>query len=512
MSIQLEDLLDSLRTHGTIDSTGEFSVDVQRAQSIVPAYQTSDPYLFLVAVVSAGFSAGAERAEVRTQKFPSRLVLELVNADLPVEELEDCYNTQKSTADESLLDLLLGIRAAFQTEVSKIEILSSSGALSVAPKKAELEAFKKIEAAGLTRITFHYPVFKSFFQTRQSAFDRPAVTHLREMGQWSRRAILVEKVNILKNYDIGSSEYHCTRVGELEESRFQQPIRSSVEGYSWSGALSLRKGKLQLVLHGIVRGTLEHPYFSGVIYHPDFRLDVSREQIVLNDAVREIETDLEALFTTLLEDLLNNLDLSAETVPWYFYFIWTACVAGDIGAKGQTRLSEWFAQALATRKIANRPSTPLGQSWHEAQPKPELTPAQKLVRQAAALQYAEGTNFKLEYSLLLKTCQRLLEQDVAGNIELLETILEVLAEHRPKQTLLRAYLLLGIGANHKKSGNQVLAERAWAKALKTVSGRRHRAQEQLIRAHLDFDLEHILSETLKLLEIQIRALENDQWL
>jgi hypothetical protein len=117
----VDELLRSLREHGTVDSEGQFTVSLSQARRKLKQFHSSDPARFLLLMVSAGVAAGATRITVdRTDRSYRLWFAEAYLAE--AELLETLEKPQNARPNSACSDLVAGIQGSFARQAESVEV------------------------------------------------------------------------------------------------------------------------------------------------------------------------------------------------------------------------------------------------------------------------------------------------------------------------------------------------------------------------------------------------------
>lgn len=126
-------LLERLREAGTLDSEGQFTIDVARARDKMARFQLTDPSRYILELVAAAVANGAGRIDLRTRPFEVRFDGEPLAA---LDHLDD-FLFGSETEHLALRHLAVGLNALRQLNFSEIRLESRSGAALVRTAKGD---------------------------------------------------------------------------------------------------------------------------------------------------------------------------------------------------------------------------------------------------------------------------------------------------------------------------------------------------------------------------------------
>ncbi|MEW6280231.1 MAG: hypothetical protein AB1758_16505, partial [Candidatus Eremiobacterota bacterium] len=88
---QMQALLEGLRSEGTHDSKGFFTLNLTQARQKLKSYQLLDPYHYVCPLLVAAVRGGART--LRVELLPGILVMEFDGAPFTAEELEGLFSS-----------------------------------------------------------------------------------------------------------------------------------------------------------------------------------------------------------------------------------------------------------------------------------------------------------------------------------------------------------------------------------------------------------------------------------
>jgi hypothetical protein len=133
-TLQVDDLLRELTQEGQLQSSGRFTVDLSRAKEKLAQYQFQDPFCYILKLVQAAVSAGADGFVL--QSGTTELVATMVGATFTPHELENLLyyllqESSESSVSPALRHLAVAVNAAVGTRASEILLKSWNGQIGV---------------------------------------------------------------------------------------------------------------------------------------------------------------------------------------------------------------------------------------------------------------------------------------------------------------------------------------------------------------------------------------------
>ena len=117
---RVDELLHSLREHGTLDSQGEFTVSLSEARRKLKQYHSSEPARYVLLLVSAGFASGGRSAAVTRRDHC--LTIRFPGAYLSENELLQALDNPHNSASSAATDLVLGIQGALNHQAQEVKL------------------------------------------------------------------------------------------------------------------------------------------------------------------------------------------------------------------------------------------------------------------------------------------------------------------------------------------------------------------------------------------------------
>lgn len=121
---ELQQVLDCLRSQGTLDSSGVFSIDLRKALPKLEKFQLPRPYFGLLKVIQSGVAAGAHQFNVRTT--PAGITIEHDGDPPEKDELADLLTylmaPDHPSEARSLRDLAIAVNTTLALGGSWVEV------------------------------------------------------------------------------------------------------------------------------------------------------------------------------------------------------------------------------------------------------------------------------------------------------------------------------------------------------------------------------------------------------
>lgn len=471
--LNVAELLQSMREHGTIDSQGEFTISLSEARRKLTQFGSSNRARYLLLFLSAGIGAGAQVVSIARQQ-PS-YVLTMPGAYIPESALLSAIRGQSDSGLPCAADLGLGLRTALALGARSIELslrhpqqpsfhwtLSSEGQTSepLDPGDTAMEVRVLFPASWQDRLGGLLSRFRGYASLPEE---------LRLVEQFCDHCdVPIEIAGTPVNRPIFlPPAIVYAQVGENRGGTFfeRPPLVLDLDR-GWRGQLSLGEGPTWLVVNGLTMGQLEDDGLAGVVYHDSLKLDLARENLVQDETYDALLDDLARVRLALLEQVTHRLAESNRSV--HVGLLETG-LSQQLSDEGCHRYLCW----LAPDQVSTEP----GQARWQLPLCLARRGLSKVAEQATIGVSARA--FKLRASYL---------------VPISRVVLQLLKEIDPAQTLVPGYVLLGLGAYASWKGDQSLANKTWMEALDTVRAGQDDLAEELIHAHMDFPVEHIMDQ------------------
>lgn len=483
-------LLDSLRQHGTIDSQGEFTLSLSEARRKLTHFGSSNRRRYLLLLVSAGFGAGATAAHIRRRGPDYHL-------DLPGASFQESHllgsvtSGRHSDSQPGSADLLLGLHnvlaeGAEQVAITGLRQGSAGFRWLLGPDQETSETVAPADRNAL-EVAVSYPQswsqrVRHWLGGRQSYAGLPE--ELRLLSQCcdlSDRPITIDDQPVHRPIFLTSRSPYA-HLGPSTVPVEGGGLRLELTPPGWRGVLALGPGALRLVVRGVQVGSLQRVALHGVLYHDQLRLDLSRENLVLDALYEELLEELERCHLELVERaLVRHPELSDPVLASFLPEALRYAIRGQLHPEAQAALGH----SLKAR---------LGEAGEVLPCEPGLL-AEQALRLAERGAPWQGLTRVVE--CFLERCAQRLQSNHPATPETLSGTLDLLQRCHPEQTLMPGYLLLGLGAYLSGQGQEALAQTTWMRALDTVRAGRDLRAEELIHAHMDFPVDHMRQEAAR---------------
>lgn len=504
--MELSQFIDRLRNEGNVDSEGQFTLGFADARRKLTQYTLQDSDRYLLLLVSAAVALGARMIAIERDDFELRFRAEGVY--LSTKQIRQGFESLLAQGGASAaLDLALGLNGAFMVEALEVEVES---------RHPEQMSFlwtlnqKQEDVQPLSSLTEHKLDLAIRFQKR-TVLNRTR-SWLRQAGGHSvvgRESELVAKAcqfSLVDLYLNGEPLVSGMRAPEAPIACLVEPQRWEGKGKrlsirtrgdpaqrtaqllrhrapDWFGLLSLAKGELSLVIHGVTYQSPVPVGLSGVVYFDRLERDLSRERVVENATFERLIEELDEVRLLMVEQLRFD-DVKPE------WKAWVAEQARDLAAQDRLNSSllvsyaSWLAdnprwlKAHAGLKLAQtRQPDVLG--------RPELK--RQILEQALADALAHLGKVKEDLPMLELVIEILAEREeeslwdwhflagvaaqqigsrkAVGHFEETVGLLEQARERgNPVGKLSLPIALLGLGYAHFRVGQEPKARKAWARA------------------------------------------------
>lgn len=491
----VDELLRSLREHGTVDSEGQFTVSLSQARRKLKHYHSSDTARFLLLLVSAGVAAGATRITIDRVERSYRLWF--AEAYLCETELLAALEKPQSASQRSGgADLVAGIQGSFARQAESVEVdvfhpdrhsfcwrltPESEEALGVRPEgRHGIQIWLRFRADWRARL-------RSLLSSLGGYAGMTAEERL--VDRYADRALLplhLQGQPVARSLVLPSSP--ATAVfGVLPEVHLAKPCHARLPSPGlWRGVLALGKEPIQLVVHGVAYCQIEALGVSGTVYCDELLRDASKEKIVGNETYTQLVKQLEQSRYRLFEVLVDRLELyQASHLQDDGAELLAAFLLGRLSSESRGKVWTWM--------ITQLPAT------GSPPPKPSV---------AGLMQMMEvvwpGEVESLLSELLEFCADALANHQLAAQPQLAITLQVLRALQGPARPLLEGYLLLGSGALHALAGEKAKADKDWFDALKAAWGCSSEQAQELFHTHLGFPEAHIAQQASRVLRMASR--------
>ncbi|MCA9781532.1 MAG: hypothetical protein KC800_32665, partial [Candidatus Eremiobacteraeota bacterium] len=466
-----------------------FTLSLSRARAKMAEFGSSDPARYLVSVLSGGIGGGAVCVRVRDAGAAISIWME--GGHFREEQLLAALESSVGSEYDGALDLILGCRGALKNSAESVEIFVRGTDRPgyrwlLQQDSEESEALPEARLDGIeVEIRFKESVVERigrFFRSLRGYVGQRVEFRLVErLMDHSPVPIYLDGERIDRPFFLPTSPLEL-EIGSRSSIPFSQAPMNFETRSSWSGGLACRAGRISIVVRGVVCGTVESDDFSGVVYHDSMGLDLTREKIVEGAEATRFLAELEEVRLDMLSRLALALPHRGDReLPWFFGDLFPVLVEQDVPEKVRAAVMNWI-RASEVR---------------EASVDALLEAGVHLVLSG------RHSEFRLEERWLLERCAAELRRS-PDTLHWSPLTLDFYQKVWPRETLVRGYLLLGMGAVHEQRGRPEQAQHCWLQALDTVRAGTDDRAEELIHAHMDFELAHILSEAGKALALQAR--------
>lgn len=470
VSLDVEQLLQSLKEHGTIESEDRaFTLSLSRARRYLASNQSSSPHRFLVALAAGAFRAGA--TEVRIKPERQGYVISATGAVIDEEGLTLAFGGQPREdrypgSTDLALSLRLALQCGCQTASLRAFLKGSPGFSWRLSENREVSNEAPPHHSDHLEIELVFPPLSLWQRVFPSPMYRPEVGLLKELCALSDRSIT------FKGKPVGARP-------PVPKGRFG----AGVGGYrflgsldlpqdNWKGCLGLLPGSVNLVVQGVLSGQVEHFGLNGTIWHDGLNLDLSREGVLQDRVWDTLLTEVQSVrYQLLKEAVLSGTRLNDEEKEEILTPL-VACWLEEHDLRLREVLREWL---MGTRK-ASEDNELLLAYWHRNKP-----------------------NWKPSTAIPLLAACKGLESGHRETRRFMETALHCVGSlpSERRDELVQAYLYLGLGAYDSIYADESNADHAWSLARKTISS--NALGQELISVHLRYPPRHLLGEVIKAL-------------
>ncbi len=494
----LDQLLSSLREHGTIDSAGEFTLSLAEARRKLTKFRSSDKARYLLLLVSGGLAAGATRVEILTQDSSFKIAFHQAG----VAEAELLAAFEGKASSEAATDLMMGLQGAFDNRVERLalKVCAPKGSSYLWEMDRAGESNKPISSGGEFGIWLELRLTQGFRERlmgllpflRGYAGMAPEAQLVDQMCDRSRVPIFLDGQPVHRQQVLPRAGCYAA-VGGLESPG---PKMTEFPEYPWKAILALVPGPVHLVVFGVDYGQVDGTGFSGTVYCDHLQRDLSREQLVKNHLFDELLEQLEAVRVRLLQQLALELPDQGDECDALLGDLVELFLTGRLSDEAQQGVWNWMVDSLPRRAPKY--------SQEEFEPSPLGLMSLYDVLDPDLDSEAQMLGKMLSY------CAASLRARLPRLVKLLERAAQLYSRRYPHDTLIRGYLLLGIGALHQREGRPSEGDKAWFKSLQEVwDGEDQRAQE-LIYLHMEYGVEHMLDQVAAALKMFAADLAREQ--
>ena len=499
--MDVERLLTSLRENGTIDSEGEFTVDLLEARRKMAKYRSSNHARYLLCIVSAGLAAGGRCLKVESSQGTLGVVIP--GAFLNESDLSLAYSGRPQEGlSGAALDLALGIHLAFQANCKSLELRASPSAhdgylWNVGPDSLESEA---LPCQGEASLSLKFSMPESWKQ-RLPKF-------LRFLGGYAGQ---VEEVRLLEQYCDGSFVPITVNgesvdrplllpagsvnalVGEPPKECSEFNPRFRFHPNDWDGYLVLCPGTIKIVHFGVTVQELKSPSLTGVVRHDKMERDLSREGVLQDSVYEAFLGELEQYRITMLKEFGTHLAEKSEAEVRPLLEELVGFALSPEGQETRRFIGAWMSKELGRLNLDSR-------RRHRDYSVLEFV---TLYRRLQGDVY--GIRGLSQAKFIFHTCAQALKAGSPQVDQLLNESADLIMKYYPKDLLAAGYCLLGLGACLRRFGQPGAASMTWSEAVETVEKLNDPNAVALIQAHLNHEPEHMMQEVSKALTIYAKS-------
>lgn len=504
--MELTQFIDQLRSEGSVDSEGQFTLGFADARRKLTQYTLQDSDRYLLLLVSAAVALGARAIFIERDDFELRFQAEGVY--LSTHQIRQGFESLLAQGGSSAaLDLALGLNGAFMVDALEVEVESRH------PEKMSFvwtlnEA--KEDVRPLESLNDHKLDLVIRFQKR-SVFNRTR-SWLRQAGGHSvvgRESTLVAKACEFSLVDLylngeplvsgmraprapvaclveperleGGKDRLAIRTRGEPGERAAQLLRSRAP--DWFGLLSLAEGELSLIIHGVTYQVPQSFGVSGVVYCDRLERDLSREKIVENSTLEQLAREIDDVRLLMVEKLRFD-DVKPEWKAWVAEQARDLASSDRLGSPLLVAYSSWLADN--PRWLKAHAGIKLAQTRQpDVRDRPELK--RQILEQALADALSHLGRVKQDLPMLELVIEILGERGEQGlwdwsflaGLAALEVGSRVAIGHfedavaslrqqkelgNPVSKLSLPIALLGLGYAHFRWGEQNKARQAWNQA------------------------------------------------
>jgi hypothetical protein len=489
VSLQVDQLLDSLRKTGTIDSQGAFTLSLSKARAKLAQFQSSDPARYLVSILSGGVGGGA--SSIRMTDHGTKVSVWMDGAYLAEEDLLAALNSAYEGEENGALDLVLGCRGALSYGADKIEIRVSGAdqadylwILEQDSEEGRKEEISEAQGVGVD-IVFDETIIERLerfvSKFRGYAGQRREFQMVERLADRCPVPVTLDGELVVRPFYLPNGPLEI-QVGQVSSVSFSQSPMQFSRFQDWSAGLVCRAGRVSLVVRGVVCGSVDSDDFSGVVYHDSLGLDLTREKVRVGEEADRFLDQLEELRCQVLFRLGDSLRSCSAEVPWFFCELFHLALESQVEDQERLKILD-FLRSRFQIDVAGSGTDAL--LWAGTELACRVGPEK----------------FTLREAFLLKRCS-LEFKEAKRELRWIPLTSRYYQAVWPERTLVRGYILLGWGALYEIHGVSSSAQECWLEALDTVRAGTDDRAEELIHAHMDFEPEHILVEVGKALALQ----------
>jgi hypothetical protein len=497
--MNVDQLLDSLREHGTIDvEERSFSISLSKARASMVAFQSSNPRRFLVAL-AAGLNAAGAR-EIKIVFEDDSYFLSAPGAEVSEAALTNAFGGEIEEDGGGAADLALGLRSGlrcgFQRATLDQRKFGKPGfRWIITPDTEESQQLVGADESELsielgTDPTLLVKVGRFLQGLRKIEENREELPLLEQVyGCW-RVPLWLDGRRVDQGLPSWGGRLSVA-VGDLDvRASLRLPARES-----WTGTLAVQPGNVKLYWNGIFLSELSGGCLSGSVWHRGLGLDISREGLVEDARYEEFLRELLEVRRSLLDWYSTRLSQRPEEeVALYLSELVLLCLEGE-SPTILSRVSAWLKSAYTPGQLD---SLRMGGA----------NSTLELVH--LYMEFPRATHFRFQdwepdVIVLLYLCGQALQERYPGTDQLLAEAADLIERNHPQDTLALGYTLLGLGACLSILGQESPAEAAWGKAKEVARNSGDPKQLILMEAHLEFPTYHMTAEVSKALRICVSS-------
>jgi hypothetical protein len=282
-------LIESLAADGRVDSTGEFTLDRDKAREKLRQFQLADPRQYVLLLVEAAALKGAKRIEFAVDADDMRATFD--GRPFGETDFAELYGAMFTKAEDddtrARRQLALGLNAAMALHPRRILVQSGDGTTGL---QLELRSGRPDRIAPLDRPPagtlihvkdrFRPGLAVRFFRNIGSTLAEEV--HLRSRCRYARFDVVLENETLSGRGDADRAP------GGALSAEISHPL---VKGFVSLRPLGEERAQVRLVSNGVLAATHEvielPPGLTAVVEHPGFRKDVSQADIVRDQAYEE---------------------------------------------------------------------------------------------------------------------------------------------------------------------------------------------------------------------------------
>ncbi|GMU55375.1 MAG: hypothetical protein AMXMBFR33_45210 [Candidatus Xenobia bacterium] len=323
---ELANLLENLRSEGTFQSHGSFTLDLVHAREKLKKFQLLDPYHYVLPLVSAVVLGGG--STLRCRVGPARFSMEFDGTPFTVEELEGMFSVllvgSSPVAQRRVAELAVGINAALSLSPRQVSLVSVHPDQVVkatfTARKQQVETTPPPEKAQpWTRIEVQHAGMRALWRKTQR--DAPEVLALHQRCRLANLELTVNDLSFPPQ--VGWESHSCLvasylRAGEARKgceitigklSSRVDPPRTDVTAGPYSAVVTLggeAPQELVFVHHGLIfrRPDLSlGPGTRAAIWAPELRRNLSHTELVQDESfeliVEQLKLEIFRMLTLL---------------------------------------------------------------------------------------------------------------------------------------------------------------------------------------------------------------------